>query len=67
MSVKIQFSTDNAAFDPPFAHTEAARILRELADRLDNEPDPQPRYVLRDANGNTVGAAEVQMYDEAEG
>lgn len=55
MKFKVTIATDNAAFmeeDDP--RPETARILRELADRLDNGADT---YILHDANGNTVGRA----------
>jgi len=58
MKLTIQIKMDNAAFDP--SGTEAARILRELADRLDGDnlraKDLRP---LRDINGNRVGEAKV--------
>lgn len=58
MKLKIEIVMDNAAFEP--SGTEAARILRELADRLDGDQlrakDLRP---LRDINGNRVGEAKV--------
>lgn len=50
LTVKIK--TDNAAFEPNIP-AECARILRELADRLDR--DYEQDGTLRDSNGNTVG------------
>ena len=59
MTLKIEIVMDNAAFEPQ-SGTEAARILRELAERLDGEnlraKDLRP---LRDVNGNRVGEARV--------
>jgi hypothetical protein len=53
--VKIEFNTDNAAFEDP---TEISRILRKLADRLEyvsnNEQIP-----IMDINGNKIGRCEV--------
>ena len=50
MKIKIEFSTDNAAFDEHIY--EPGRILRELALVIkENESG-----TLRDINGNTVGA-----------
>ena len=47
----LQFTTDNAAFeDCPEA--EIARILRNIADRVDQGSD---EGVAMDANGNRVG------------
>ena len=58
MKLKIVIEMDNAAFEP--SGTEAARILRELAERLDGDnlryKDLRP---LRDINGNRVGEAKV--------
>lgn len=61
---RVTIDCDNAAFDNDgcFNGHELARILRELADGLDNanvQPDdigddPLP---LRDVNGNVVGQA----------
>lgn len=48
----IQFDTDNAAFgDEP--EWETARLLREVATRLETSNDYEGP--IRDANGNTVG------------
>jgi len=50
--VTIKFSTDNAAFD--YFDEEIARILRELADRVQYGAKYQC-IDLRDINGNLVG------------
>lgn len=59
MKLKITIDLDNAAFEPA-SGTEAARILRALAERLDGDnlraKDLRP---LRDLNGNRVGEAKV--------
>lgn len=53
---KLNIELGNAAFDDGNEHAEVARILRELAQRMDyNEKD---FYALSDVNGNRVGAAE---------
>lgn len=50
--IDINFRTGNDSFgDSP--EIEAARILRELADSLENGLLDGP---IRDSNGNTVGA-----------
>lgn len=49
----LTIKTDNAAFDEGDKGLEVARILRELANRL--ETQSQTSGTLRDANGNTVG------------
>lgn len=54
---KAQFSTDNAAFEDCPA-TEAARILRVIADKLEQgESFGGP---IRDTNGNTIGQWEMR-------
>ena len=57
--MRITIKTDNAAFsgDP---ETEAARILRQLAGRLEcyGMPTPGDPIILMDYNGNRVGKAE---------
>lgn len=59
MKLKVEIVMDNAAFEPENG-TEAARILRYLAERFDGEhlraKDLRP---LRDVNGNRVGEARV--------
>lgn len=65
MKLILNLAMDNEAFsDRPGA--EAARILRELAERLERElTDPQAigRMNLRDINGNTCGAAFISDCD----
>lgn len=52
----LQIATDNAAFEGDDRKTEIARILRDVADRLE-----QGKFVgrLLDVNGNHVGRAEL--------
>lgn len=58
-NVKIQFSTDNAAFceaggeeSDGARQAESARILRAIADKLEAGQESGP---VMDANGNKVG------------
>ncbi len=51
----LSFRTDNAAFEDGAA-TESARILREIAKRIEGGDLAGP---VRDLNGNTVGAYEL--------
>tara|TARA_R100001509_G_scaffold17005_1_gene8554 strand:+ start:521 stop:799 length:279 start_codon:yes stop_codon:yes gene_type:complete len=52
--LKIKINTENQAFDQE--GQEVARILRLLADRLENLDKLQEcQLPLRDLNGNTVG------------
>ena len=58
---KLEIETGNAAFDDAPA-SEIARILRHLADRLENEGAPRRgnAFTLRDYNGNRVGWARAK-------
>lgn len=55
MTITIKIDTGNAAFSEAGSGTETARILRELADRLDPELSRNDCRPLRDFNGNRVG------------
>ena len=55
MTYRIEIETDNAAFDGA-PMTEVARILRELADYLEETEQPADQR-LKDINGNRVGRA----------
>ena len=53
--LKLKINTENQAFDQAEGQ-EVARILRDLADRLENLDKLQEcQLPLRDLNGNTVG------------
>lgn len=52
MKAKIIIQMDNAAFDDP---GELPRILRDLARRLENDPQDAGSAPLYDFNGNKVG------------
>jgi hypothetical protein len=56
--ITITIQTGNAAFEDAPA-SEVARILRDLADRFENEGalDATP---LRDHNGNKVGVVRIE-------
>jgi len=47
----LRFDTDNAVFEESFA-SECARILREVADKLEEGDD---NGAIRDINGNSIG------------
>ena len=47
----LQFETDSAAFDDTPA-TETARILRQIADRIQDGSFDES---IRDTNGNAIG------------
>jgi hypothetical protein len=58
MTFTLEINCNNAAFDDE-GHAEVARILRELAERL--EADESIKQVpLQDINGNRVGLASFQ-------
>lgn len=59
--LKLFIETGNAAFDDQPA-TELARILRDLAARI--ESDPESYIVLRDVNGNKVGECTISEREE---
>lgn len=50
--VKIQFNTGNAAFEEPYDTIEIARILRDIADKIENG---RTEGKCIDINGNGVG------------
>jgi len=50
---KIEFETDNAAFQDGDGPAEVARILQILAVKVE---DGQTSGTVRDINGNTVGS-----------
>ena len=53
--LKLKINSDNQAFDQAEGQ-EVARILRAMADRLENLDKLQEcQLPLRDLNGNTVG------------
>lgn len=56
MELLITIEQDSAAFEDAGIATETARLLRELADRIEQEGPPEC-WLLYDANGNSVGAA----------
>lgn len=60
--IRIEIRTANAAFSGDDYGAEVARILRELAARLEGHSALQAGSVilLRDVNGNTVGRMEVR-------
>jgi hypothetical protein len=62
--VKIEFTTDNAAFDDDPAG-EVARVLHELAFKINDrqwteeESRSTQQFPLFDINGNTVGSCKI--------
>lgn len=60
MHTIIRIDMDNAAFEQPTY--EVARILRDLAERVEGHPHFSPGHdnTLRDYNGNEVGFCQVR-------
>ena len=57
-SITIKINTENAAFEGlDDGLTEVARILKEIAGKLENGSTPDK---LRDLNGNTVGTVTIK-------
>jgi hypothetical protein len=56
MTFKLTIDCDNAAFEDAGKHAELVRILREIADALEEHGGLLGKSV-RDINGNTVGTA----------
>jgi len=65
MRATITIDMENAAFEDGNGSGELARILRELARRIDEESIVEERRTakLRDVNGNTVGEFRVETDD----
>jgi len=49
-NLNIEISNTGTAFDNP--KVETARLLRQIADRIENDDPP---HILRDSNGNRCG------------
>lgn len=62
--VRIEFATDNAAFEEAPA-TEAARILKAIARQI--ETGAAFDGTIYDINGNRVGAWSMDEPEESEG
>ena len=53
--LEIQFATDNAAFADGNGEAEIARILRALADKIEDGGRDDMQIYLADLNGNGIG------------
>ena len=54
---RLTFETDNAAFEADLKSEEIARILRAIADKVEDNRDGGK---VMDSNGNAVGSWEIQ-------
>ena len=60
--IRIEINTDNAAFDGDGGRAEIARMLRDIADRVESgsiETDHEHLQGIRDINGNITGSFEL--------
>lgn len=65
--LKVQFSTDNAAFDGEARNLEIGGMLRDLANRIERlECHEGAQWIIRDRNGNRVGTLELSELEETE-
>jgi hypothetical protein len=63
--VSIEIETRNAAFEGQEFGLELHRILTKLADRVVNWTDEDhPVIPIIDVNGNCVGEAVIEIYDD---
>lgn len=51
----VKFDTDNDAFEGAGRDYEIARILRAMADRIEDHGCPTAPAIVRDVNGNNIG------------
>lgn len=63
MTFRLEISTDNAAFEGELEKLETARILREVAKRVEAGEDFDTYRTLRDINGNDVGRAAFKTWN----
>ena len=54
--IRIEINVNNAAFADGNERPEVARILRNLADKIEQHSNPE---ILMDLNGNRCGYIEV--------
>lgn len=68
MTVTIVIDTDNEAFQgaPERYANEVAYVFMQAREWVQQQPEPDSSYRLRDSNGNTVGEVRVTE-DESEG
>lgn len=65
--LQLQIETQNAAFAEQNEGSHVAQILREVADRIEQESKlSKDNRALRDVNGNTVGYYKTwsEQYDQ---
>ena len=60
MKLTVEIDLDNAAFDED-VFEEMARILSEVVDEMAWKRACDPKITLRDANGNKVGFARIDL------
>lgn len=63
---KLEFETDNAAFDDGNREAETGRILREIAGRIEQAEANEIIGTIRDGNGNIIGRYELTQAPQVE-
>jgi hypothetical protein len=61
MEIKIEFDTDNAAFDDEALTDECFNVFQACLERIDNAREGlnHIEYAIRDSNGNGIGKIEI--------
>ncbi len=59
-NLRIKIDTENAVSD----HAECARMLRQVADDIENGQNHTHYHGIRDINGNNVGKVEFDYSEE---
>lgn len=59
MKIKIEFNCDNAAFQDGDTYGAIAEVIREIADKVENQQDSSGIY---DANGHSIGKWAITGY-----
>lgn len=62
----ISFRTNNAAFTDGNGPSEVARILRELADAIENDGSAEASGRIMDVNGNRIGSYDIELPSDDE-
>jgi hypothetical protein len=60
LQFRLQISCDSAAFDHGMM-TEIARILRDVAERVESHEDCGAFIKVRDINGNIIGSCDFAL------
>jgi hypothetical protein len=61
---QMRFDTENSAFEEAGRESETARILREIADRIERGESTGLFQNVKDVNGNVIGTFKLSETDE---